>query len=49
MSSIVELDRFIPVVDRPDEYNKVEMRMWLRLRIQAMKTRHPFVDTLGIS
>jgi hypothetical protein len=49
MFSIVELDQFVPVVERPDEYHKVEIQFLLPLRIQTVKTRHPFVGSLGFS
>ena len=49
MSGIVELGQFVPVVDRPDEYYKVEIQLLVRLRIQTVKTRHPFVGSLGFS
>jgi hypothetical protein len=41
--------QFLSAVNRPDEYHKVEIQLLLRLRIQAVKTRHPFVGLLGIS
>jgi hypothetical protein len=49
MSGTAELAQFVSVVDRPDEYHKVEIQLLLPLRILTVKTRHPFVDSLEIS
>jgi hypothetical protein len=49
MSGTVEMDQFVPVVDRSDEYHKVEIQLLLPLRIQTVKTGHLFVGSLGFS